>query len=491
MNIYENILEILDRDIVSLTTLDNSLTAGNLQDAVSKYEGMLTPLNIKGKRIALLVPPIQEFLPLFLAINKLDGTVAPLSWQFRTEDLKNVINFLDPHIVFTITEHNGFSFSDIIMSWAKEINSEALVFTSDNCVDWKAEKFNGHSKQLEENIGGFICFTSGSTGTPKGMVFKNTVMDYSYNQLTKAMNLKSNDNTFIYASTSTVLGIVSMSTVLKGKANLIVSNEFDLVKIINLMKESECNKVLTTPSIFKAIYNFASKLNPEMLKKIELVCFVGEKIPDYFVKSFPLMEDCKFISHFGSSETGAIGNVFLENDSIELEYTLIDKVEAKSVDDELYVKTGAMFTEYLNNSILTKEVYENGWYKTGDLVEFLNDNVFKIVGRKKDIIKKGGQQVVSSEVEQIISRIEGVQGVAVVGAPHSVFGEQIVAFVVADELTSADIRTYCTKKISSYKIPDKIIFLDELPLNQVKVDKLKLKAQLIGDLNGKDTERKE
>lgn len=477
MKLYNKVLADIEENTISLTTFDSRFTAGELRDAVSKYEELLRPYNVEGKRIAILVPAIQQFLPLFFAINKLKGTVAPLSWQFRKEDLNNVIDFLNPHIIFTVNEHNGFSFSEVIQGWASEKGNETLIFTSENCSDWHLTNFQGATKKLETIPGRFITFTSGSTGTPKGLIYKEEIMDYSYEQLSKVMNLDNQDNVFVYASTSTVLGIISMNSVLMANANLLVANEFDLVKIIQRMEDTQCNKFITTPSIFKALYNFASKLNSKVLTNLEVVCLVGEKIPDNYVNPFPLLEQCIFVSHYGSSETGAVGNVYLKKDSKDLEYTLINEAEAKSVEGELYVKTGAMFTEYFGNPTLTNEVFEDGWYKMGDLVEFLDDQVFKIIGRKKDIIKKSGQQVVSAEVEQILHRMEEVQSVAVIGAPHEVFGEQIVAFVVSENLTAADIRTYCLGKISSYKVPDKIIFLEELPLNQGKVDKLKLRTQ--------------
>ncbi|WEG12467.1 class I adenylate-forming enzyme family protein [Pullulanibacillus sp. KACC 23026] len=478
MSLFERVLAGLKESNSSLTTLKSNYTAGDLQAIVSKYESMLRPLDIAGKRVALLVPAIQEYIPLFMTVNKLRGVTAPLSWQFRQEDLQNVLDFLDPHIIFTVNEHTGFNFSEAVTNWAKDKGKEVLVFTSDNCISWETRLFQGESIGLETSSGEIICFTSGSTGIPKGMVFKEEVVDYSFNHVSEALELKPTDRVLVYASTSTIFSLYSMDSVLKAGANLLVANEFDLIKIIDMMKNSNCNKVATTPSVFKALYTFASKLNPEVLTDLELICFVGEKIPNRLIDSFPLMGNSKFISHYGSSETSALANALLERESKELEYELVAGAQAKAVEGELYVITEALFSGYYGNPQLTQEVFEDSWYKTGDLVEFLDDKRFKIVGRKKDIIKKGGQQVVPSEIEQIIATINGVRSVAVVGSAHPIYGEQIVAFVVADGLTSADIRNYCIGKISAYKVPDKVVFIDKMPLNQGKTDKLKLRAVL-------------
>ena len=478
MNLYDRNLAMLDKDVLSLCNLEGTYTAGELRNSVLRYESMLGPLNLEGKRIALIVPVIKEYIPLFLAANKLKATVAPLSYQLRREDLSDILEFLDPHIVFTVNEFSGFTFPEVITKWALGRETETLVFTSDNCTNWEVETFPGCSKNLQSDSGGFICFTSGSTGAPKGMVFKDDVMDYVYNRVLEAMNLKSTDNVFVYASPSTQYGVASMNSILKAGATLVVADEFDLLNMINTMQKAKCNKVTTTPSIFKSLYNFASRLNPEVLNRLELVCVIGEKIPTNFRSHFPLLKNCTFVSHYGSSESGSLANAYINEDTEELIFRMADPVEFKTVEGELFVKTAGLFTEYYKNPILTQGAFEKGWFMMGDLVEFLDEKNFKIVGRKKDVIKKGGQQVISGEVEQILSNIVGVKSVAVVGAPHDVYGEQIVAYIIAEGLTSKDIRTYCTGKYASYKIPDQIIFTDEFPLTNGKVDKIKLKSRL-------------
>jgi acyl-coenzyme A synthetase/AMP-(fatty) acid ligase len=478
MSLFNSVLAGLNENNLSLTTFHSKHTAGDLRDAVAKYESILKPLNIAGKRVALLVPAIQEFIPLFMAVNKLKGVTAPLSTQFRQEDLLSVLDFLDPHIVFTVNQHTGFNFSELVTDWAKGKDAQTLLFTSDDCATWGSQLFEGAEKELETLLGGIISFSSGSTGTPKGIFFQEDVVDLGFSTILEAYAPKATDRVLIYSATSTIFALYAMDATLKTGANFLVANEFDVVKIINLMKETKCNKFITTPSVFKAIYTFASKLNPEVLRNLELVGVAGEKIPDNWVDGFPLMKNCRFVSQYGSSESCALGWAVIEKGTKDLEYKVLTGVNVKAVDGELYAKTPGNFTEYYRNPKLTAESVEDGWYKLGDLVEFIDNETFKIIGRKKDIIKKGGQQVVPSEVEQLLTTIEVVKSAAVVGAPHSIYGEQVVAFVVADGLTASDIRTFCVGKISAYKVPDKVVFIKEMPLTQGKLDKLKLKSML-------------
>lgn len=475
MKLVDKILTNTELKSASLTTLSSNYTTRELLSIVDKYEKMLSPLKLKGKRVALLVPVVQEFIPLVVAINKLGGTVIPLNWQFRESDLINVLDFLEPHIIFAITHYTGFDFAKLINRWAKSTGKRTVVYTSEDCQDWEFSSFAGKETELEPITNHFICCTSGSTGTPKGMVFNEGVFDFSYERLKDFYELKSTDTLMVYTSTSTIFGIKTMTVVIKTGANVIVPTEFDLPKIINAMHSAKCNKIVTTPSVFKALYTFAIHLNPEVLNNLEMVCLTGEKMPENLMDSFPTMKNCKFVAQYGISEVGAIANADLQKGE---EYTLVKGIQAKVVDGELLVKTGATFSSYFQSQKLTEEAFDNGWFKTGDLVEFIEDKVFKIVGRKKDLIKKGGQQVIPSEVELTISTLDGIKAVIVLGMPHPVYGEQVVAYVVAKNLTSADIRSHCKGKISAYKIPDKVIFIDELPIRQGKVDKLKLKSML-------------
>jgi acyl-CoA synthetase (AMP-forming)/AMP-acid ligase II len=473
MTLLDKILDVTNHSRPALTTFSDRFTRRDIAKLVEGYESLLKPLHIKGKRVGLLVPSIQEYLSLLLAVNHLGGTVVPLSWQFRKEDLTKVLDFLDPHIIFSINLHNGFDFSEVIYSWADNTKKETLVYTSDTCLDWNLTQFNGGGKPLEPEESHFICCTSGSTGTPKGLIFNEKVFDFSYKRLAEFFELKSTDTVLFYLSTSTIFGIKSITNGIKEGANVIAPTVFDLPAMINVMKHSKCNKVVTTPSVFKAIHTFAKHLSPELLENLELVCLTGEKMPDSFPDNFPTMKNCRFVAQYGISETGAIANSNLRDGE---KYTLVTGVETKIVDEELFVKTGALLSEYYSNKQLTTEAFDEGWFKTGDLVEFIDDSTFNIVGRKKDMIKKGGQQVIPNEVEVVISAITGVKESKVIGSPHSIYGEQVVAFVVAKNISSTHIRSQCKGKISSYKIPDKIIFLDNLPITQGKVDKLKLKS---------------
>ncbi len=140
-----------------------------------------------------------------------------------------------------------------------------------------------------------------------------------------------------------------------------------------------------------------------------------------------------------------------------------------------------MMKGYFKNPEATKEVFEAGWYKTGDVARIDEDGYLFIIDRIKDMIVTGGENVYSKEVEDVILTIPGITAAAVIGLPDPEWGETVAAFIVKakdSDITKEKIIEYCSKNIARYKIPRQIFFIDSLPYNPSgKVMKYLLKEQ--------------
>lgn len=149
---------------------------------------------------------------------------------------------------------------------------------------------------------------------------------------------------------------------------------------------------------------------------------------------------------------------------------------------ELFVKGKHMFVFYWNNKQETNQTIQDGWLKTGDLAMMDDDGDFYIVGRSKEMIISGGENVYPQEVEQCILRHHLVKEVAVIGAPDDYWGEIVTAFIVCNNKSASllgEIEAICQQFLGRFKIPKKFIFIDELPKTIVgKIDKKALKKYL-------------
>jgi acyl-CoA synthetase (AMP-forming)/AMP-acid ligase II len=138
--------------------------------------------------------------------------------------------------------------------------------------------------------------------------------------------------------------------------------------------------------------------------------------------------------------------------------------------------------EYFNDPEATAETWRDGWLVTGDLGKLDDDGYLYIVGRSKDVIIRGGNNVHATDVEHVLLQHDAVAEVAVVGAPHAVLGEDVVAFVVlhgGSEVDGEALRAYGLEYLADYKVPRQFHFVDELPRNATgKVIKPELRARL-------------
>jgi fatty-acyl-CoA synthase len=147
---------------------------------------------------------------------------------------------------------------------------------------------------------------------------------------------------------------------------------------------------------------------------------------------------------------------------------------------EILIKGKHSFSYYWNNHQATTETVKDGWVHTGDLAKRDEQGFFYIVGRKKDMIITGGENVYPLEIEHWMSAYPGIDEVAVVGIPDKKWGERVIAFIVSklgQRVVEEELRAYCEMKLGRYKIPKSFIFLKELPKTHVgKIDKVRLKT---------------
>jgi long-chain acyl-CoA synthetase len=155
----------------------------------------------------------------------------------------------------------------------------------------------------------------------------------------------------------------------------------------------------------------------------------------------------------------------------------VPDVELRGVDDdgravppgevgELHIRTPAVIDGYLGQPEETDAVLSDGWFRTGDLATISADGLVRIVGRKKELILRGGYSVVPGEVEAALSSHPAVAEAAVIGVPHAELGEEVAAFVTlraGTEAAPAELIAHCRERLAGYKYPRRVTIVGELP----------------------------
>jgi len=177
-----------------------------------------------------------------------------------------------------------------------------------------------------------------------------------------------------------------------------------------------------------------------------------------------------------------MGSVGIEVTGVKVK--IVDETDAEvppGIEGEIVVGGNSVMMGYWDQSYSHDKVLKDGWLYTGDLARFDEDGYIFIVGRKKEIIKSGGNRVSAKEVEECIMKIEGINEVAIFGVEDSVLGEAIHAAVVknGDNISEKTIRDFCAVNLTNHKVPKYISFMDSLPKYQTgKINKPALKLEL-------------
>ncbi|RQZ27517.1 AMP-binding protein, partial [Burkholderia sp. Bp9017] len=150
---------------------------------------------------------------------------------------------------------------------------------------------------------------------------------------------------------------------------------------------------------------------------------------------------------------------------------------------ELCTKGYSVMLGYWDDDAKTQETIVDGWMHTGDLATLDEDGYCNIVGRLKDMVIRGGENIYPREIEEFLFRHPKIQSVQVFGVPDAKYGEELCAWIVlrADEhMTEDDVRAFCDGQIAHYKVPKYVCFVDELPMTVTgKVQKFVMRQQMI------------
>jgi acyl-coenzyme A synthetase/AMP-(fatty) acid ligase len=233
--------------------------------------------------------------------------------------------------------------------------------------------------------------------------------------------------------------------------------------VCNLIEKYKVNILPASPTFLNLIIiSEAYKIYD--LSSLRMITYGTELMPEsLLIKLKTLFDKVKFLQTFGTSETGisqasskSSTSTFFKIDDPNTEY--------KIVDDELWLKSKTQIIGYLNSSM--ERFSEDGWFKTGDLVEQGENGFIKIIGRNTETINVGGEKVHPIEVESLLFTIPEVKDCIVFGESNPITGQMVVAKVLfSRQLKVAEakklITDFCINKLDRYKIPAKIILMTE------------------------------
>ena len=404
----------------------------------------------------------------------------------RLPELRIVIRMCD-------TETPGMlSFSDVI-----ERGRSAL----------DTAKLEAIGATLDANDPINIQFTSGTTGNPKGatLTHRNVVNNARY--IAMAMRLSEQDSLCIpvplYHCFGMVLAVLACVSV--GAAMVFPGEAFDPGATLRAVAEEKCTALHGVPTMFIAELDHPDFATFD-LTRLRTGIMAGSPCPIETMKRVvSQMHLAEITIAYGMTETSPVSFQSSTTDPLDKRTTTVGRIqphlEVKVVDalgsivpvgetGELCTKGYSVMKGYWGDEAKTRESVVDGWMHTGDLATIDADGYCNMVGRLKDMLIRGGENIYPREIEEFLFRHPKIQSAQVFGVPDSKYGEEVCAWIVlrsGEHLTAEEVQEFCRGQIAHYKIPKYIRFVDELPMTVTgKVQKFVMRERMIDELHLKE-----
>lgn len=349
-----------------------------------------------------------------------------------------------------------------------------------------------------------VQFTSGTTGLPKGATLTHfNVVNNGY-FTGQAMKLTEQDRLCIpvplYHCFGMVLGVLACVT--HGATMVFPSEAFEALAALEAVSEESCTALHGVPTMF-----IAELEHPDFkqfdLSSLRTGIMAGAPCPiEVMRKVISEMNMTEVTICYGMTETSPVSFQSATDDPLEKRVSTVGRVhphvQVKIIDEsgeivprgisgELCTRGYSVMLGYWGEDEKTKEGIDTaGWMHTGDLAVIDEEGYCDIVGRVKDMIIRGGENIYPREIEEYLFRHPKIQQAAVFGIPDERFGEAVVAWISLNEGETADeeeIRKYCNEQIAYYKVPKHIFIVDEFPLTVTgKIKKFVMRDKTIEEL---------
>ncbi|MHB8074763.1 class I adenylate-forming enzyme family protein [Desulfosporosinus fructosivorans] len=469
------------------------MSYGELKRESQQLAAALSQLDLqKGDKVLSFLPNWHEFIVLFFALAKRGAVLIPCNIACEKEEINDRLQRIQPKAVFVASR------SQLTCLQADE-DSYAII-----SVRFKEEGYQSFSELLEagrnkavkpveidpyEDVF-VIMFTSGSTGCPKGVELTYENLFHSAKNIGYRLESTDQDTFLVPLPCCHMFGIVTgllLPFYFGGKT--VLMNKFSPAKALALIEQEKVTVIYGVPTMFiQELQEYRQNMTD--VNSLRTGIIAGANCDENVIRQICSEFNCDIMVAYGSTESVAVSMTTFQDDINIRSQTVgrpYDGVVVKVVDDyEKTVKPGAvgelvckgygvMKGYYLMPSETTQVLNENGWLHTGDLATVDQQGYIRIIGRKKNMIIRGGYNIYPAEVEKIYYAHPTVLEVCVLGVPHEELGEQTWAYIQLKENsqeTEESLRDYVKGKISKYKIPDRVIVLDIMPkLTNGKIDK--------------------
>jgi fatty-acyl-CoA synthase len=514
-NLEETVAKFGDREALVVDHQGIRQTWNEFNASVDEVAKGLMSFGIaQGDRVGMWSPNYAEWVYVQFATAKIGAIQVNINPAYRTSELEYAMNQSGCKILVTRSEYLTSAYQDMVEQVRPNCPDLAHVVYFDT-DDWATLIAAGESvsdqdlrtrmASLSQNDDINIQYTSGTTGFPKGATLSHRAILNDAKFVGMMCDYDETDRVAIPVPFYHCFGMVmgNLSCVVFGATMVIPCPTFDPAAVLRVIEAERCTSLYGVPTMFIAELGHAD-LATKDLSSLRTGIMAGSPCPiEVMRRVIDEMNMSEVTIAYGQTETSPVSTQTRTTDSVEVRVTTVGQVlphvEAKIVDPETgeTVERGSegeyctrgfhVMNGYWNDPDKTAEAIDaDGWMHSGDLATMDDDGYVNIVGRIKDMIIRGGENVYPREIEEFLYTHPAIADAQVIGLPDLKYGEEIMAWVQLTEgqtLTEDGIKAFCKGKIANFKIPRYISFVNDFPMTVTgKIRKAEMREKSIADL---------
>ncbi len=434
--------------------------------------------DLNESRIGFLVPAGFDHIAVQWGIWRAGGIAVPLSLSATEKELEYALSDSQVSVVITMND-----LESNISPLCQSLDLSLMT------VQGIEDSLGMDLPKIAPTRRAMILYTSGTTSKPKGVVTTHACIQAQIESLIEAWHWRSDDCIPLFLPLHHIHGIINvMSCALWSGAQIEVFPRFELESILGRVADRAYSLFMAVPTIYVKLIETLESMPEEPRAKViagfaamRLMISGSAALPASIHQKWTLLTGQPLLERYGMTEIGmALSNPYvgerrpgavgqpLPGVEVRLQSEDGHPISEESVSGEIQVRGPNVFLEYWNRPEATTESFQDGWFRTGDMA-VKEDGYYRIMGRSSiDIIKSGGYKLSALEIEASLLDHPAIVQCAVVGVPDTTWGEAVAAAVVLKQdakLEIDDLRSWCKDRISPYKIPRKLLVLEDLPRN--------------------------
>ena len=493
-----------DREVIY--DLKRRLTYQELYDEVNTVGDALAELGVKkGDRVGVSLPNWHETVVLFFAIAKLGAVVVPFNPHYKVNEVKHIIGNSEPKLVFVSSSFESNVGIEKIAPLIEKVITvrfelpHSLSYSMLLTTEGKEET---HETPIDVDEDLFcILYTSGTTGVPKGVMMTHRCVVQSGVTLSNGLRCTSQDVFIVPAPVFHIFGMVcNVFAAVANEAKLVLQEKYKPQDTLQLIEQEKVTIHQGVPTMFIKELNTAN-FSSYNLSTLRTGMVGAAPCPPNTIKDIKEKMGLNLLISFGITEAGTVTLTEYDEADQNVYETVgkaIDGVELKIVNDEREKLPpgeigeiacrgfGVMRGYYKLPEQTTQVLDDDGWFYTGDLGTLDDNGYLRFVGRKKEMIIRGGYNIYPQELEEALAQHPKVMESAVIGLPDEVLGEIVCAVIKLKEgesATAEELKDYLKSTVAIYKVPAEIIFTDQFPATSSgKIQKSRLREFIMQDV---------